>query len=165
MTDNSALVNWRNSHAVTGKPPAVPAKVKAAVEILLTLDTALDYAALAKQVGYCSAAELRRWLTKPQSIKYHHDRKFERLQQINAANPEALRKVRDESENAMAKVQAVRTLESMEAHMDEQAGGRAARPAPGAVIVIEQPDGSLERRHRPAAGADDRRDGGGNRGG
>jgi hypothetical protein len=137
MTDNAALMKRADAHARTGKPPAVPAKVRAAVEIMLTTPGEIDYAKLAHQVGYGCARELRRWLGKPQSMRYLQQEKRARLAAIAAANPESLRLVRDTSGNAMARVQAIRTLEAMGERMDEQAGGRAGTPAPGIVIVLE----------------------------
>lgn len=142
MTDSHALTKRADSHACTGRSPAVPAKIRAAVELLLELAGPPDYAKLAKQVGYCSAAELRRWLNKPQSIRYLRNRKQERLEAINAANPEALRRVRDESGNSMAKVQAVRALESMGEQMEHQAGAPSGQVAAGFVILIAHRDGS-----------------------
>jgi hypothetical protein len=140
LTDNAALMKRSDSHATRGTTPAVPAKVKLAVEILLNEPGEIDYAKLAERVGYCSAAELRRWLNKPQSVRYQRDRKRERLEQTNLGNPEAMRRVRDGG-NAMASVQAARTLEGMARDMDEASGARASLPAPGVVIVIEAPDG------------------------
>jgi hypothetical protein len=107
------------------------------VEILLTLAGAPDYAAIAATVGYRDAYELRKQLMKPQSVRYLRDRKRQVLESINAGNPEALRRVRDESQNSMAKVQAVRALEAMGQDMNEQSGNRGA-PAPGFTIVIKQ---------------------------
>ena len=136
--DSAALVKRRDCRDATGKPLTVPAKVKAAVEIMLTLADAPDLAKIAEQVGYRDAYELRKHLMKPQSVHHLRDRKRQVLESINAANPEALRKVRDESGNSMAKVQAVRTLEAMGDRMDDVAGVRSNLPAPGVVIIIEQ---------------------------
>jgi hypothetical protein len=138
MTDSTALMKRADSHASRGTVPIVPAKVKAAVEILLTLAGAPDYAALAATVGYRDAYELRKQLMKPQSVRHLRERKRQVLADINASNPERLRRVADESENAMAKVAAVRQLEMMESAMNETNGNRAGVPAPGFTIVIKQ---------------------------
>jgi hypothetical protein len=152
MTDNAALMKRSDSHARRGTSPAVPKKVKEAVEILIGLTGAPDYAAIAEAVGYRNAAELRVHLTKAQSVRYLRDRKREVLEAINLANPAALRRVRDESANSMAKVQAVRTLESMADRMDEDGGGRADQMSPGVTIVVEQvgrPDHIIGPRPHP----------------
>jgi hypothetical protein len=86
-------------------------------------------------------------------VRYLRDRKRERLEQINAANPEALRKVRDESGNSMARVQAVRALESIGDWMDENAAGRRNQVVPGLVVIIGGPDRKAERIIAPQAPA------------
>jgi hypothetical protein len=140
MTDSTALTKRADSHARRGTVPIVPAKVKAAVEILLTLAGAPDYAAIAATVGYRDAHELRKQLMKPVSVRHMRVRKQEVLAQINLHNPERLRRVADESENAMARVQAVRALEAMGERMGETSGSRHGQVTPGFVIVIKQPD-------------------------
>jgi hypothetical protein len=134
-TDHDALTKRRDA----GRGPAVPARIKHAVELLLKLGAEPDYAKIATEVGYRSTAEFMRWFRKPQSVKYLKEQKRSYLESVNAGNPEALRRVRDESQNSMAKVQAVRTLESMGDRMDEANGARAGHQAPGITIVIEHP--------------------------
>ena len=77
----------------------------------------------------------------PQCVRFQRQYKEERTQQINLANPEALRKVRDTSDNGMAVTAAVRQLELMEERMDGTASGRNTPTAPGLVVVIAAADG------------------------
>jgi len=124
-------------HGNRRSAPAVPERVRAAAEILATTPGAPDYAAIAAKVGYRDAHMLRRALALPQSIRYLREHKRQVLEAINAFNPEALRKVRDESANGMAVVQAVRALEGLDDADD--AMHRAPRQAAGITIVIETP--------------------------
>ena len=137
---SALLVKHRDARDVTGRPPTVPAKIRAAAELLCAQPSTLDYGALAKQVGYGNAKALRQALALPQSARFLRDYRRERIEHLRMANPEALREIRDESEIARARVQAVRTLEAEEA--DRQGGARAGQIAPGMVIVIEQRDRS-----------------------
>jgi hypothetical protein len=56
------------------------------------------------------------------------------VEHIRLANPRALKSIRDSSENDMAKVQAIRTLEGM-GDTDTPSGQR--QTAPGLVVVIQ----------------------------
>lgn len=137
-----ALVKRNDSRDAQKRGPEVPRRIKAAAELLTGQPGKLDYQALAVQLGYRDARALRKALALPQTVRFLQEFKRDMLQKINMGNPEALRAVRDTSDNAMARVQAVRTLEGMGDAMDAQHGGRSAPPAPGVVIVIEQRDGS-----------------------
>ena len=84
------------------KNPEVPTKVKAAWQILQDdPKQTLQTAALA--VGM-STYKLREALNKPHVRKWVLDERRLQLDAINAGNPEALRRLRDTSENAMAAV-------------------------------------------------------------
>jgi hypothetical protein len=145
--DNAALVKRRDSRAAMGRPPAVPAKAKAAIAALLE-QPETDLAAAAQKAGL-PTERLKKYLKAPHVRKYFIDERRAVLDAILAGNPEALRKVRDTSGNAMARVQAVRALESIGDRMDEAAGGRAGQQAPGVVIVIEAAEGRTVRTIRP----------------
>jgi hypothetical protein len=60
---------------------------------------------------------------------------------ICAANPERLRVIADTSENHMARVGAIKTLEAMKEALDPHAASHQL-PQPGLVIVIQNRDGS-----------------------
>jgi hypothetical protein len=139
-TDYASLVKRRDSRDVTGRSPAIPKKVRAAVELLTTTPD-LDYAAIAKAVGYPNAYALRRALALPQAVKFLREFKRQLVEEISMGNPAALREIRDNSENSMAKVQAIRTLETMSERMDGTGPGRFAQQTPGVTIVIETAPG------------------------
>jgi hypothetical protein len=137
---NARLVEHKNKKS---GGPDVPERVRAAAEILATTPGAPDYAAIAKAVGYTNARMLRRALSLPQSIRYLRDYKRQVLEQINAFNPEALRRVRDDPTNKMASVAAVRQLEIMQGG-DEAAGvQRTPAQAAGVTIVFENAPASM----------------------
>jgi hypothetical protein len=137
--DNAALMKRRDSRDSQQRPPAVPRKIVAAAELLAVQPHQIDYEEMARQVGYSNAHALRRALALPQSIRFLRDFKRERLEQINLANPEALRSIRDQSGNDMARVAATRQLELMGERMDDTAPGRGQQQTPGVTIIIEAP--------------------------
>jgi hypothetical protein len=134
---STSLAKRRDS----GQPPTVPKKIRDAAELLVAQPSTLDYGDIAKKVGYPNARMLRRALALPQSVKFLRDYRREMVEHIRMANPSALRQIRDEGENAMAKVQAIRTLEAMGDEADKQTGNRGGQITPGIVIIIEQPGG------------------------
>jgi hypothetical protein len=77
--------------------------------------------------------------------KYFVDERQVLMDAVCAGNPVALKTIRDTSGKAMARVQAVRTLEAIEETTVAKTGGRDRLQAPGIVIVIEQRDGSTAR--------------------
>jgi hypothetical protein len=124
------------------KNPVVPAKVQAAWRLMQddpkqTLQTA------AAAVGL-NAYKLREALNRPHVRKWIMDEKRLQLDAINAGNPEALRRLRDTSENAMAAVGAIKTLEAMKELVDPSLGVRAPQHAPGLVVQIVNYDGSVQ---------------------
>lgn len=132
------ISSHKNSLAVTGKPPDVPQKARDAIRLMVETP-GLGWDELAKKVGYSNARALRVALNLPQSLAWAKKHKARYLEQINLGNPASLRKVRDESENAMAKVAAVRALEGLEEN--ERLAGRGSegggpRPTAGIVILI-----------------------------
>jgi hypothetical protein len=59
---SASLVKHRDARDVTGRPLTVPAKIRAAAELLCAQPSTLDLGALAKQVGYRNAKRFaRRW--------------------------------------------------------------------------------------------------------
>jgi hypothetical protein len=116
----------------------VPAKATAAIAIPLE-QPEQDLAAAAKAAGL-TTRRLTQYLSRPHVRKYFVDERQVLLDSICAGNPVALKTIRDTSGNAMARAQ-----EAIEDAMNNQAGGQAAPPAPGVVIVIEAGNGQPER--------------------
>jgi hypothetical protein len=73
------------------------------------------------------------------------DERRAQLEAINAGNPEALRRLRDTTENAMAAVGAIKTLEAMKEVVDPSPGRAGMiQHAPGLVVQIIHSNGSTE---------------------
>jgi hypothetical protein len=121
------------------KNPVVPAKVQEAWRLMQddpkqTLQTA------AAAVGL-NAYKLREALNRPHVRKWVLDERRLQLDAINAGNPEALRRLRDTSENAMAAVGAIKTLEAMKELVDPSVQAGRTGHAPGLVVQICYSDG------------------------
>jgi hypothetical protein len=125
------------------KNPVVPAKVKAAWQLMQddpkqTLQTA------AAAVGL-NAHKLREFLNRPHVRRWVLDERRAQLDAINAGNPEALRRLRDTTENAMAAVGAIKTLEAMKELVDPTPGrAGTTQHAPGLIVQIVHSNGSTE---------------------
>jgi hypothetical protein len=91
-----------------------------------------------------NAYKLREALNKPHVRKWIMDEKRLQLEAINAGNPEALRRLRDTSENAMAAVGAIKTLGATKELVDPSVGVRATQHAPDLVVQIVHSDGSMQ---------------------
>jgi chaperonin GroEL (HSP60 family) len=127
------------------KNPVVPQKVREAFRLLqddsaMTLQLA---AAAVKMDTY----KLREALQKPHVRKWIANERRLQLDAICAANPEALRKIRDSSENDMARVNSVKTLETMKELIDPSAVRAGAQVhSPGLVVqIINGASGEVER--------------------
>jgi hypothetical protein len=123
--------------------PVVPAKVKTAVEHLFD-DPKSDLAAAAAHAGL-STYRLRNELKKPHVRTWiWHERRL-LLDALCAQNPAALKAIRDTSENSMAQVSAVKTIEAMhQMAVEETRGGPHTQTAPGLVVIIEHRDGTTQ---------------------
>ena len=122
--------------------PAVPARVKVAISVLLDQPKE-DLEAAAKAAGL-TTYRLREALKKSYVRRYLYHEKQVLLDAVCAGNPLALKQVRDFSENGMAVVAAAKAIEQMRQETQEVTGG-IARPTPGLTIVIEAPDGTRMR--------------------
>jgi hypothetical protein len=120
------------------KNPKVPAKVKHAFE-LMQADPKIDAKAAAAAAGI-SYYNFRRALKLPHVAIWARETHKAKVDAICAANPERLREIADTSENDMARVTAVKTLEAMKESLDP--GAAAVQRGPGLQIVIMQRDGS-----------------------
>jgi len=136
-TDHAALARDGNYKAGRNVPP----KFKAAVTVMLT-QPKVDLEAAAKAVGIGTYL-LRRYLNQAQNRAYLREQKKILVEAIAAGNPVALKDVRDNSGNAVARVNAARALELMHNEMDEPGyRDRYAPQSPGVTIVFTLPDGS-----------------------
>jgi hypothetical protein len=91
--------------------------------------------------------KLRYLMGLPQSVRWMLTEKQARLEVASAGNIGALLKVRDKGNNAMARVHAAKTLETMLDSTSERTGiGRQVQQQrqPGLQIVIVAKDGAKE---------------------
>jgi hypothetical protein len=121
------------------KNPQVPAKVKLVFEAMQN-DPSLTVQTAAKVVGI-SYYNFRRALKLPHVALWMRESHKAKVDAICAANPERLREIANESDNHMARVSAIKTLEAMKEALDPSAGARLQQ-TPGIVIVIQNRDGS-----------------------
>jgi hypothetical protein len=131
------------------KNPVVPVKVKAAFEMIsndpkATLQSAAEAAGL-------TTVRLRRLLKLPQVRKWIAEERRLQLDAICAANPESLRRLRDTTENAMAAVGAIKTLEAMKELVDPSVRAGVTTAAPGLIVQIVHSNGSTETIGPPPA--------------
>jgi hypothetical protein len=127
------------------REPIVPEKVKAAYEYMLTTPGATLQTA-AQHVGWITR-KLRFQMTQPHVLRWMLHEKQLRLEAASAGNIGALLAVRDQGDNAMAKVHAAKTLETMLDTVSERTGiNRQVQQTrmPGLQIVIVQGDGSKQ---------------------
>jgi hypothetical protein len=118
----------------------VPARVKRAIAFLLEQKADLQAAAL--HAGM-STYELRREMKKPHVRRYALAERQIALESFCLGSPAALAKVRDQSENGMAVVAAVKAGELLQQGA-LAAEATAQKRQPGLQIVIVQRDGSQE---------------------
>jgi hypothetical protein len=129
--------------------PTVPAKVREAFRLLqddpgMTLQLA---AAAVKMDTY----KLRSAFMKPHVRSWIANERRLQLDAICAANPEALRRLRDTTENAMAAVGAIKTLEAMKELVDPSVRAGVTTAAPGLIVQIVHSNGSTETIGPPPA--------------
>jgi hypothetical protein len=122
------------------KNPVVPQKVREAFRLLQD-DPKQTLLTAAAAVGL-NAYKLREALNRPHVRRWVLDERRAQLDAINAGNPEALRRLRDTSENAMAAVGAIKTLEAMKELVDPTPGRAGAiTHAPGLIVQIVHSNG------------------------
>jgi hypothetical protein len=134
------------------REPVVPEKVKAAYEYMLSTPGATLQTAAA-HVGWITR-KLRFQMSQPHCIRWMLQEKHARLEAASAGNIAALLSVRDYGDNAMAKVHAAKTLETMLDTVSERTGINRAiqqQRQPGLQIVIVQSDGTKEVAYQPPA--------------
>jgi hypothetical protein len=130
------------------RAPSIPAKVKVAIRALFE-QPKIDLEAAAKAAGM-DTYRLRTQLNKPHVRSYMWNAKRALLDEVCAGNPLALKEIRDGSENAMARVAAIRTSEIMRTEIEETVrGGPARNTVPGLVVIFESPSGQTVRTIAP----------------
>jgi hypothetical protein len=123
------------------KNPVVPQKVREAFRLLQD-DPAMTLQIAAAAVKM-STYKLREALQKSHVRSWIAEERRLQLDAICAANPEALRKIRDGSENDMARVNSVKTLETMKELVDPSARVGMPQHAPGLVVQIINQTGEV----------------------
>jgi hypothetical protein len=116
------------------REPVIPAKMKTVIEELLH-QRVYDLQAAAEKAGLTHYLA-RRYLKRPNVLRYFREERAAMLEEICAGNAAALAKVRAESDNGMAVAAAVRQLEAMRQTVAEETGGGVPRMAPGLVVQI-----------------------------
>ena len=117
------------------KVSAVYPSVRTAIAILLAQDK-YDLGAAAAGAGL-TLPKLKEFLNRPSVRTYFREQRRVQIETLCASNANALARVRDQGENAMAIVNAVRQAETMRARIIEEDGpGGMAKPTCGLVIVI-----------------------------
>jgi hypothetical protein len=115
----------------TERPRRIPQAVQAAV--LLMIHEGTDFVAAAQANGL-RPDTMRRWLHRPELVSFLRKERAAYRQAICSGNEHALAAIRDEvAGNAMAKVNAIRTLEAL----GEGAALRSSEaPSPGIVLRL-----------------------------
>ena len=132
------------------KVSAVYPKARHAIAILLSQDK-YDLSAAAAGAGL-TLHQLKNYLGRPSVRAYLRNERRTQIEALCASNANALARVRDEAENSMAVVTAIRQAESMRARIIEEDGPTGlARPAAGLVIVIGGNGGGRDVLIEPAS--------------
>jgi hypothetical protein len=116
------------------RTPVVPAKVKVALDLLFN-DPSADLESAAAAVGM-PTNRLRDQLKLPHVRRYATQERGAFIDALCAGNAAALKDIRDNSKNAMARVAAIRQAELMKETLDGPAGALQERHAPGLVVQI-----------------------------
>jgi hypothetical protein len=126
MTDQALIPSPRDV-----KPSDISRKVRDAIDAMIWRGIKFDEAA--REVGM-SVRNMRLALERPAVLSYLRRQKQVMRESASGANVLALTEVRDQRDNQMARVQAVKALEQL-ADV-EQARGGAQQAMPGLVIRI-----------------------------
>ncbi len=127
------------------REPIVPQKVRDAVDFMFTTPGA-TLQTTAQHIGW-TTRKLRFQMQQPHVLRWMLQEKQARLEVASAGNLGALLSVRDFGDNAMARVHASKTIETMLDNVSERTGiGRTVQQQrqPGLQIVIIQPSGERQ---------------------
>jgi hypothetical protein len=128
----------------------VPVKMKVVIKELLD-QRVYDLAAAASKAGLTTYMA-RRYLKRPNVLRYFREERAAMLEEVCAGNAAALALVRATSDNGMAVTAACRQLELMRQTVAEETGGPGMRHAPGLVVVIQSAvDGRVMQTITPPA--------------
>ena len=132
------------------KNPIVPAKVKQAFAVISD-DPKATLQSAAEAVGM-TTARLRAALKLPHVRAWIAQERRAQLTELIAGNPAALKALRDEGANEMARLGAIKTAEALhEAFENPQRPGFAGQvTSPGLVVVIQGPGGVQQMIPPPA---------------
>jgi hypothetical protein len=123
------------------KNPQVPAKVKQAIAFI-SEDPKATLQSAAEAIGM-TTARLRAALKLPQVRAWIAQERRAQLTELIAGNPAALKALRDEGANEMARLGAIKTSELLhEAFENPSRGLVPPGQTPGVVIVIAHQDGT-----------------------
>jgi hypothetical protein len=127
------------SRSLEPRPKPIPAGVKAAC--LMMIYEPADFITAAKANGL-KPETLRRWLHRPEVIGLLRKERAAFRAAICAGNERVLADIRDTSENAMARVHSIKTLEGLDAEAVARQPGQVSA---GITIVIKgaQPSATI----------------------
>jgi hypothetical protein len=131
------------------REPVVPAKMKVVINELLD-QRVYDLAAAAAKAGLTHYLA-RRYLKRPNVLRYFREERAAMLEEVCAGNAAALALVRATSDNGMAVTAACRKLELMRQAVAEETGGSALRTPGLQIVIIEPATGRIERTISPPA--------------
>jgi hypothetical protein len=131
------------------RAPIVPHKMKVVVKELLD-QRVYDLAAAAAKAGLTTYLA-RRYLKRPNVLRYFREERAAMLEEVCAGNAAALALVRATSDNGMAVTAACRQLELMRQTVAEETGG-PRQSLPGLVVIIENRDGTAHTIAPPMPG-------------
>jgi hypothetical protein len=132
------------------RTPIVPARVRVAVDILLNDPTA----DLAKAAAACGLPtnRLRDQLKLPHVRNFINEERGAFIDALCAGNVPALKDIRDNSQNAMARVAAIRQAEMMKETLDGPGGSSQFRHSPGLIVqIVNSTDGRVAQTIGPSS--------------
>ena len=115
----------------TERPRSIPPAVRGAVMKMIYEGCDLVVAA---QASGLRPDTMRRWLHRPELVGFLRQERAAFRQALCAGNERALAQIRDESDNAMAKVNSIKCLEDMNEDSSLRRAGEV--PSPGVTIRI-----------------------------
>jgi DNA repair ATPase RecN len=125
------------------REPVVPAKIKIVIKELLD-QRVYDLAAAAAKADLTMYLA-RKYLKRPNVLRYFREERAAMLEEVCAGNAAALALVRATSDNGMAVTAACRQLELMRQTVAEEGHGALRQSLPGLVVIIESANGSPAR--------------------
>jgi hypothetical protein len=124
----------RSRQAIQAETASKPGKVtgKLAVAVDLMIEQGLPWEQAALQAGI-TVRSMRLALSRPHVIRHIKEAREVFRQHVSAANIHRARELRDQDDNKMASISAMRFIEGLG---DDAPGGSAAKSLPGLQIVV-----------------------------